>query len=79
MKVTHQVNVNVERTQMATYFESSGGLLLNATSIITGTSKDTEEDLKTARRLKTSSSNTKYDIKVRILSKYKFLNFMFLE
>ena len=72
MKVTPLANINTERTQRATYFESSGGLLLNATSIITGTSKDTEEDLKTARRLKTSSSNTKYDIQVRILSKYRF-------
>ena len=52
MKVTPQTNGNSERTQGVTYFESSGGLLLNATSIITGTSKENEEDLKIARRLK---------------------------
>ena len=65
MRILHQSNGNTEGIAGATYFESSGGLLLNATSIITGTSKDTEDDLKTAKRLQ---SNTKYkhqDTKVR--------------
>ena len=64
MKVTPQANGNAERSQTATYVESSGGLLLNATSIITGTSKDTEEDLKTAKRLKNNPSIKKYEIQV---------------
>ena len=71
MKVTPQPNGNAERSQTATYFESSGGLLLNATSIITGTSKDTEEDLKTARRLKNNPSIKKYEVQV-ITDTYKF-------
>ena len=50
-----QLNGKTGRNQLPTYFESSGGLLLNATSIITGTSKDTEEDLKTAKRLKNTA------------------------
>ena len=65
MKVTPQANGKAERCQTATYFESSGGLLLNATSIITGTSKDTEEDLKTARRLQINTSSKKVEIPVR--------------
>ena len=60
MKVSCQAN----GISTATYFESSGGLLLNATSIITGTSKDTEEDLKTARRLKNNPYTKKYEIQV---------------
>ena len=74
MKVTPQPNGNSERSQTATYFESSGGLLLNATSIITGTSKDTEEDLKTARRLKNNPSIKKYEVQVIIdIFKHKYL------
>ena len=64
MKVTPQPNGNAERSRTTTYFESSGGLLLNATSIITGTSRDTEEDLKTARSLKNNPSIKKYEVKV---------------
>ena len=64
MKVTPQPNGNADRSQTTTYFESSGGLLLNATSIITGTSRDTEEDLKTARSLKNNPSIKKYEVKV---------------
>ena len=71
MKVTPQANGKAEICQTATYFESSGGLLLNATSIITGTSKDTEEDLKTARRLKNNPSIKKYEVQV-ITDTYKF-------
>ena len=63
--MTPQLNGNAERKE--TCFESSGGLALNATSMITVTTKNTEEDLKTTRRLKTSSSNTKYDVQVCLL------------
>jgi len=45
-----------ERTQ--SYLEGSAGLLLNTTSIITGTSKSNDEDLRTAKRLKTSPKKT---------------------
>ena len=55
MQVTQQSHGNAERIQRGTYLASSGGLLLAATSIITGTSKDTEEDLRTAKRLKNNA------------------------
>ena len=57
MKLTPQANGSAERGQSATYFE--------ATSIITGTSKNTEEDLKTARRLKNNPSVKKNEKQVK--------------
>ena len=56
MKVTPEPHTNVERIPRGTYQEYSGGLLLAATSIITGTSKDTHQDMVTARRLKNSAA-----------------------
>ena len=65
MKVRPQSNVNAGRIQRGTYLESSGGLLLNVTSIITGTSKDTEQDLETAKRLKNNAAIKSIELQVR--------------
>ena len=65
IKVTPQSNGNAGRIQRGTYLESSGGLLLNVTFIITGTSKDTEQDLETAKRLKNNAAIKSIELQVR--------------
>ena len=64
MKVSPESNGNIARSRRETYRQHSGGLLLNATSIITGTSKDSKDDLTVAKRLKTRSSVRHFEVRL---------------
>ena len=64
MKVSPESNEKDARSRRKTYREHSGGLLLNATSIITGTSKDSEDDIIVAKRLKSRPSLKQLEVRL---------------